>query len=214
MSKTKGEMTRREFLELGVGTAGAVLVASTGCSESDTEQEALPRNILITYYSDTGNTRKIAQALSEETSRANVTVLKKIDEVSLEDVGGYDIIFIGSPIHGNQLNGNVQYFLEDIPSVPGQKVAGFVTHGATSYSEQDLSLVTEPLKTTCQEKGMEYIGCFNCQGAVDEFLYDMMKSELNLSDEEWDDWVMEMKRHPSDDDRARARAFAREVLKS
>ena len=200
-------------MELGVGTAGAVLAASTGCSESNPEEDAAePKNILVTYYSETGNTEKIARAISEETSRADVTVMKKLEDVRPEDVGAYHIIFIGSPVHGNQLNGNVKYFLEDLAPSSGQKIAGFVTHGAASYADQEMNLVAEPLKTACQDKGMEYKGCFNCQGAVGEFLYDMMKSELNLSEDEWDEWVLEMKRHPNEDDAVHARRFAREVL--
>ncbi len=212
MSKAKGAITRREFLELGAGTAGVVLVASVGCSESDSEENTVQKKVLVTYYSQTGNTENIAKAISEVSSLANETVLKGIEEISPDDVGEYDVIFIGSPIHGNGLNGTVKYFLDDITSGSGQKVAGFVTHCAESYSDQEMEGVTEPLKTACQETGMEYKGCFNCRGALEESLYDVITNELDLTEDELEEWISEMKRHPNEDDAANAKAFAKEIL--
>ncbi len=232
MSKAKGEISRRQFLEIGAGTAGMVLVASAGCSESDSEEDTdsedtdsedtdsedtdsentVQKKVLVTYYSQTGNTEIIATAISEEASLANETVLKKIEEVSPDDVGEYDVIFIGSPIHGNNLNGTAKNFLAGITSGSGQKVAGFVTHCASSYSDQEMVGITEPLRTACQDNGMEYKGCFNCQGALEESLYEIIKAELDLPEDEWDEWVIEMKRHPDEDDAINAKAFAKEVM--
>ncbi len=218
MSKKKREITRREFLELGAGAAGMVLVASVGCSEFNSEegtgtpQDTGLRKVLVTYLSQTGNTEKIAQAISEEASQTRETELKKLKDVSPGDVAGYDFIFIGSPIHASNLSGTVKKFLNDIPSGAGQKIAGFITHCAPSYTDQELDGFTEPIKTACQENGMEYKGCFNCQGALIEGLYDFIKNELNLTEEQWEEWIEQMIDHPNEDDAVNAKAFVKEVL--
>ncbi len=218
MSNKKREITRRKFLELGAGTAGMVLVASAGCSEFISEEDTgtpidtRRKEVLVTYFSQTGNTEKIARAISEEAFQAKGTDLKKLEDVSPDDVSGYDFIFIGGPIHASNLSGPVKTFLEDIQSGTGQKIAGFITHCAPSYTDQELDGFTEPIETACQEKGMEYKGCFNCQGALIETLYDFIKNELNLSEEEWEEWISQMEGHPNEDDAANAKAFARDVL--
>ncbi len=218
MNKRKREIARREFLELGAGAAGTVLIAGIGCSESDSEEDAgTPthsdnRKVLVTYFSQTGNTEKIAMAISEEVSLTYDTDLKKLEDVSPGDVAGYDFIFIGSPIHASSLAGDVKVFLDGIPTGAGQKIAGFITHCAPAYPDQDMDGFAEPVKTACQKNDMEYKGYFNCQGALIESLYEMVKNEQNMTDEEWEDWVNEMVDHPNEDDEANARVFAKEVL--
>lgn len=54
-------------------------------------------NVLVAYFSQSGNTEKIAKAIWEEASRENEACLKKLEEVSAEDFADYDVVFIGSP---------------------------------------------------------------------------------------------------------------------
>ncbi len=70
----------------------------------------------------------------------------------------------------------------------------------------------EPIKAACQEKGIEYMGCFDCQGALTESLHDAVQKKLNLSDEQWADMVKQMTGHPNEEDVANAKACTKEVL--
>jgi len=168
--------------------------------------------ILVSYFSQTGNTEKIAKGIYEEASKANEAVLKKLEDVKVGDFAGYDVIFIGSPLHSGNLAGPVKDFLSHIRAGSKQKMAGFITHFAPAYPDQSMEGFTEPFQAACKEKGIEYKGCFDCQGALTESLHLMVQKKQNLSDAQWADMVKQMTGHPNKDDVAKAKAFARKVL--
>ncbi len=168
--------------------------------------------ILITYLSQTGNTEKIAKAIYEEASPTHAVETKKLEEVNPENVSGYDLIFIGSPIHAGNLSGPVKEFLDRLQTPTGKKMAGFLTHAGTAYPDQVMSKFTEPLKTACEKNRLEYLGCFSCQGFLNPAIHDMVKKAQNLTDEQWAERVKEMTGHPDAEDLKKARAFAKEVL--
>ena len=91
-------------------------------------------------------------------------------------------------------------------------MAGFITHFAPAYPDQDMAGFTEPIKTACQEKKIQYKGCFDCQGALAESRHEAVKKKRNLSDEDWAGIVKQMTGRPNEEDEAEAKAFAKEVL--
>ena len=168
--------------------------------------------VLVTYLSQSGNTEKIAKAIWEEASQANEADLKKLEDITPGDVAGYDFIFIGSPLHSGSLAAPVKECLGVLQASSGQKMAGFITHMAPAYPDQDMETFTEPIKAACKEKGIEYVGCFDCQGALAESMHKAVQKKLNLSDEQWADMVRQMTGRPNDEDVANAKACARDVL--
>jgi len=168
--------------------------------------------VLVSYFSQTGNTEKIARSIWEEASKKGKADLKKLQDVGADDFAGYDFIFIGSPLHSANLAAPVKEFLANIQAGSGQKMAGFITHFAPAYPDQDMDGFTEPIKTACQEKKIEYKGCFDCQGALTESLHEAVKKKRNLSDQDWSAIVKQMTGRPNEEDAAKAKAFAREVL--
>jgi flavodoxin I len=168
--------------------------------------------VLVTYFSQTGNTEKIAKAIYEEAAQANKADLKKLENITPGDVAGYDVIFIGSPLHSGSLAAPAKECLGFIQASSGQKMAGFITHFAPAYPNQDMDGFSEPIQAACKEKGIAYKGCFDCQGALTESLHEMVQKKLNLSDEQWAGMVKQMTGHPNADDVANAKAFARKVL--
>ncbi len=169
-------------------------------------------NVLVTYFSQTGNTEKIAKAICEEAAQANDAVLKKLEETTPEEVAGYDFIFIGSPLHSGSLAEPVKKCLGALQATSGQKLAGFITHMAPAYPEQDMAAFEEPMKTVCSEKGIEYKGCFDCQGFLVEALHEPVQKKLGLDDEQWAGMVQAMTGRPNEEDVANAKACARELL--
>jgi flavodoxin len=168
--------------------------------------------ILVTYFSQTGNTEKIAKAICEEASLTNDVQLKKLEEVSPDDLAEYNFIFIGSPLHAGNIAEAVKGFLSGIKAVPGQKIAGFITHAAPAYPDQDMDKFSEPIKAACRGKNIEYMGCFDCQGFLTEALHEMIQKSQNLTDAQWAETVKQMTGHPDREDIVKAKAFAKSVL--
>ena len=82
--------------------------------------------ILITYFSQTGNTEKIAQAIYEVSSKNHESTLKKLKKVKIEELEDYDLVFIGSPCHDSDLAKPALRFLKKIPDSPKYAIAGFI----------------------------------------------------------------------------------------
>lgn len=54
--------------------------------------------ILITYYSLTGNTEKIAKVIYDEISKKHRTDIKKIEQITPDTLYKYDLVFLGTPV--------------------------------------------------------------------------------------------------------------------
>jgi flavodoxin len=170
--------------------------------------------VLIIYLSQTGNTEKIASAIYEELSLSNKVILCKLDEVDPDSIDTYDQVFIGSPIHAGTIAKEIQDFLKKLPRLPGMRLAGFITHAATAYPKQTLEQMTQPFVDICRDKDMEYLGCFNCQGYLADFMHEAVQKMQNASNAEWQEKVKRMTGHPNANDEADAKTFARTSLKS
>ncbi|MCW4013618.1 MAG: flavodoxin family protein [Candidatus Bathyarchaeota archaeon] len=123
--------------------------------------------VMVGYMSQTGNTKKVAEAIYEtiqgEKTIANLN--------QLENLEGYDIAFIGYPIVQEGPPSKAVNFLAEHGQ--GKKIALFVTHGA--------GLSLPPLQDWLQKcrdaaGNSELLGVFNCQGEVSQKVRDMMAS--------------------------------------
>jgi len=168
--------------------------------------------VLIAYLSQTGNTEKVAAAICEEALQAHEAVVEKLEDIAAGDTAGYDVIFIGSPLHAGSMAEPVRSFLGTMQAGSAQQMAGFITHSAPAYPDQELDRISEPIKTACDKNNMEYKGCFSCQGFLSEALHEMIKKRQNLTDEQWAERVNQMTGHPDADDLGKARIFTRGVL--
>ena len=71
-------------------------------------------NLLVLYYSRTGNTEKLAQAVAEGARNAGVEVsVKRVEDVSPEDALKYDGIAMGSPVYYGTMSAGCKKFLDD-----------------------------------------------------------------------------------------------------
>lgn len=168
--------------------------------------------ILIAYFSQTGNTEKIAKVLFEEASQENDVEMKKIEEVDPAMLNGYDFIFVGSPIHAANIASDVKEFLGKLPASSGTNLAGFITHAGPAYPKQQLDTMSQPFRDTCQEKEMEYKGCFNCQGYLADFMHEAVQKMQKVDDETWAENVKQMTGHPNAEDEFKAKFFVKSLL--
>lgn len=85
--------------------------------------------VLIVYYSQTGNTQKIARAVRDGLRKAgNETILKFLKKVTYEELEGYDMIGFGSPVW-YEMPPNLRRFVEEMPDQAGKLAFSFCTHG-------------------------------------------------------------------------------------
>ncbi len=70
--------------------------------------------ILVAYYSRTGNTRKMAEAIAEGASSEGASaVLKEIKDVKTDELLGYDGIIIGSPTYYGSMASQIKGLFDD-----------------------------------------------------------------------------------------------------
>ena len=159
--------------------------------------------VMIAYMSLTGNTRKIAEAISQEIQEEKeIKELKEID-----DLEGYDFAFIGFPLHGFAAPEEAQSFLEK--HCQGKKIALFVTHGAPEHSE-DLP----PWLAKCKEAavGADVIDMFNCQGELAQYVIDELLKHEDPKVRSWGEHGPSTRGQPDATRVERARVFAREIM--
>jgi len=168
--------------------------------------------VLVVYFSQTGNTEKIASAIYDEASLANDAVLKKLNDVPPDTLNDYDQVFVGSPIHAGSIAKEMKEFLNKLPRLPKLKLACFITHSAPAYPQQTLEQMTQPFVASCKDKNMDYMGCFSCQGYLANSMHEAVQKMQKVDDETWQEKVKQMTGHPNADDASDAKAFARSAL--
>jgi flavodoxin len=168
--------------------------------------------VLVTYLSQTGNTEQIAKAICEEAAAAHDAELKKVEEISAADLAGYDLVFVGSPIHGNGLAGPVGELIGALPDGSSFKLAGFVTHASSAYEKEGFDQGMQSLEDISTSKNITYLGVFDCEGRMAEMLKPMIKEARGVSDEEWDERMSELDQHPNPEDEQKAKDFAKDIL--
>lgn len=131
-------------------------------------EETMPTNpkILIAYYSWSGNTKEVAEAIQEKTNgklfriettqsypteyRATTEQAKKeINEGyrpalkdKVADINQYDVIFIGSPNWWGTIAPAVSTFLSSY-DLKGKKVIPFITHGGGGVQNTIKDMTTQ-----------------------------------------------------------------------
>lgn len=70
--------------------------------------------VLIVYYSQTGNTEKMAEFVAEGVRNVNgEAILKKVSEASIDDLQEVDAIICGSPTHYGHSAGDILSFIDE-----------------------------------------------------------------------------------------------------
>ncbi len=152
---------------------------------------------LVTYFSRTGNTKKVAEAITG--ALQGDKVLLPIDEAT--DLTPYSLMFVGFPVQSHSVPYQVELFLKRIPA--GKKIALFCTHGSLLGS----TLSREALEyASLLVRGVKIVGTFSCRGKVSmKALEVLMKSPEHAT---WAEMAASAATHPDEADLAEARAFA------
>ncbi len=162
-------------------------------------------NTLVTYYSRTGNTKKIAEAIFEVISEQKA--IMPIDEVI--DVNQYDLLFVGSPIEQHGITRVVREFLSE--KVMKSKVALFITHSAPEGSKSANTYVAECEKIV--QGLVDLIGIFNCQGELSEAIANHMMNSGNPQLQKYASTRNNTLNLPDEVRIEKSKQFAREIVK-
>ena len=77
--------------------------------------------VLIGYYSETGNTKKMAKAVEESIKEEGLEVVnKKIEDIAVDELLDYEAIVIGSPTYYGTLAWPIKKLLDESVKFHGQ----------------------------------------------------------------------------------------------
>ena len=155
---------------------------------------------LVTYYTQTGNTKKVAEAVFAALDGDKV--LRPLNEI--QSLDEYDLVFVGFPINSHSVPYKVEVFLKNIP--PGKKIALFCTHGSLPGHRLSREALEYAVVLTAKAK---ILGTYSCRGKVSyEALEVLSKSPEHL---EWVEMAASAASHPNETDLAEAKVFAHQV---
>jgi flavodoxin len=155
---------------------------------------------LVTYFSQTGNTKAVAEAIFAALERDKE--IQPMDESLALD--GYGLVFVGFPVQSHSVPYKADTFLRRVPA--GKKIALFCTHG--SLPGHRLSREALEYALVCAAKA-KLLGTFACRGKLSlRALEYLSKSPEH---QEWTDMAASAATHPDATDLAEARAFARKI---
>ena len=113
---------------------------------------------MVCYFSNTGNTEKVAKSIAEGLEGEEADILK-IEEAEPLTLKNYDLVVLGSGIYAGKLHVKVTDFMEKTSEYP-PKFAFFNTHQSpTAYQK-----AFRRIKKSIEEQSSKIIGEFDCVG--------------------------------------------------
>jgi flavodoxin/Fe-S-cluster-containing hydrogenase component 2 len=140
---------------------------------------------LIIYYSQTGNTMKIARAIHKGASQlVEQCDIASVKEVKTQDLNNYDLIGLGSPVWDGGETPNVRRFIDAMPKQNGRHIFSFCTHGV--MPEHYFPTVVRRMKN----KGFtvigmkDWFGSFHSQLASSPYYTEGHPDEIDIKEAE------------------------------
>ena len=176
---------------------------------------------LIAYFTQTNNTKKIAEAIFEVLSAHDETNISTVSKVDIDSLDEYDLLFVGAPCHDSDLATPVKGFLEKLPDSPKFKLAGFFTHSTSmpDDTERNRELYDQwagrcipTFENACKNKKIEFMGYFHCRGKPNPGIEGFIRQAIITDDDEWKEFLPELRKHPDPNDIENAKKFTREII--
>lgn len=157
---------------------------------------------LVTYYSESGNTERVARAIYDaiETGEKSLEPLMNVDEFA-----SFDAIFFGFPVQSHGMPAEAQKALQSLPR--GTTLALFATHGSFRGGALVITAFHNAMSVTSTA---DVIGTFGCQGRVKLAIIEAL-----INHPEHRSWALEAQGsagHPDTADLEDAADFARRMV--
>jgi len=96
-----------------MGVAVVVLIGVPGPVFAQPPQDTI--KVLIAYYSGTGNTEKMAKGVAAGVGqfKGATVILKRVEEVSAQELFSADAVVVGSPVYWANMAGPVKTFFDN-----------------------------------------------------------------------------------------------------
>ena len=187
-------LTRRKFMAVSSAAIAVPFVMKiTGtvphveAAEKEAEKKYKDMKSIVIYYSQTGNTKKIAQAMQKgiikQTGQCDIA---RVKEIKPEELVKYDLIGIGSPTWSSCPSPIVIYYIKSLPpTLKGKHFFWYETHG--TMPGRCIIRGVKPL----QEQGMIVLGWkdWYCQaslpGHAKPWFTDGHPDEIDLAEAEF-----------------------------
>jgi flavodoxin I len=115
--------------------------------------------ILITYFSNTGNTEKVAYSIKEGLKENDVDLIP-VKDLDPSKMASYDLVLLGSGIYASRIDKSlVNLVKKAAPNLPS-KFAYFCTHASLEFYQKPFYNITKILA----ENGCKIIDEFDCIG--------------------------------------------------
>jgi len=167
--------------------------------------------ILVTYFSNTGNTEKVALSIKNGLEGHNVD-LKPVKDVEPSSLKEYDIIFLGSGIYASRVNKSLPDLVNTAQDLP-QNFVFFCTHASADSYQDGFKLV----KRTLNKLNSKILGEFDCMGenigipeATIKSMLDKLPPEKRKEAEEHQ---KRLKGRSNEEDLENAKSFAQSIVK-
>jgi flavodoxin len=175
---------------------------------------------LVTFFSQTGNTKLIAEKMHAAISTKVEADIGTVRSIDLDILDKYAVIFVGAPCHDSDLAPPVKGFLDRLPEAPKFKLAGFFTHATNMPdSKRNKQLYDQwagrcipSFEDPCKSKNIEYLGTFHCQGKASEPIEHFIHQEIITDEDEWNEYLPEMRVSPNKNDLENAEKFALDII--
>jgi len=114
--------------------------------------------ILVSYFSKTGNTKKIAESIYEALKSHDIDIIP-IDKLDISTINSYGLIFLGSVVYASRADKSLLRILKNAEHL-NSKFALFCTHASLKLYQKPFAKVEKLIES----KGGKIINEFDCIG--------------------------------------------------
>jgi len=178
--------------------------------------------VLVAYYSQTGNTARIARAIHDAVvTEGHTSDLVEVQATTVAALNDYDLVILGSTCHSSDLAAPVKKLLGELAASAPFKLAGFVTHATTMPDEGSWGpemyerwsgRCARTFQQVCEQKQIAFLGYFHCQGAPSCPISEFIHNTIIPDDDKFATYMDDVKGHPDATDLKQAREFALQIL--
>ncbi len=156
-------MTRKHFFTMAVIAILAFMLSGCGFTAINLNPDVpiiiraepdYPKAIVI-FDSWSGNTTLVAEVIAEQLNAPAVSVAQTCDY----DMADFDLIVVGSPVHGGRPTEEIKAFLAELPKPCMSAV--FVTFGAPLFGPMTANACLKKMEKSLQGTSL---GKFKCHG--------------------------------------------------